>query len=114
MSLSRTALLGSCLLSMATLAACDRGANCGADAYRVLNGCAQLGACGYDSLETYMQYNELPPNAYANAQQYRAMILDAIEQRRWDWLGIAQGSGRTVTVTPQAAVKPNAQSGRAG
>jgi hypothetical protein len=97
-----------------TLAACDRGANCGADAYRVLNGCAQLGACGYDSLETYMQYNELPPNAYANAQQYRSMILDAIEQRRWDWLGIAQGSGRTVTVTPQAAVKPGAQTGRSG
>jgi hypothetical protein len=97
-----------------TLAACDRGANCGADAYRVLNGCAQLGACGYDSLETYMQYNELPPNAYANAQQYRSMILDAIEQRRWDWLGIAQGSGRTVTVTPQAAVKPSTQTGRSG
>ncbi len=97
-----------------TLAACDRGANCGADAYRVLNGCAQLGACGYDSLETYMQYNELPPNAYANAQQYRSMILDAIEQRRWDWLGIAQGSGRAVTVTPQAAAKPNAQTGRSG
>lgn len=97
-----------------TLAACDRGANCGADAYRVLSGCAQLGACGYDSLETYMQYNELPPNAYANAQQYRSMILDAIEQRRWDWLGIAQGSGRTVTVTPQAATRPGAQSGRSG
>jgi hypothetical protein len=93
-----------------TLAACDRGANCGADAYRVLNGCAQLGACGYDSLETYMQYNELPPTAYANAQLYRAMILDAIEQRRWDWLGIAQGSGRTVTVTPQAAAKPSSGS----
>ncbi len=90
-----------------TLAACDRGANCGADAYRVLNGCAQMGACGYDSLETYMQYNELPPNAYANAQQYRAMILDAIEQRRWDWLGIAQGSGRTTTVPPQAAARPS-------
>lgn len=89
-----------------TLAACDRGANCGADAYRVLNGCAQLGACGYDSLETYMQYNELPPNAYANAQQYRSMILDAIEQRRWDWLGIAQGSGRTVTIAPQIAGRP--------
>jgi hypothetical protein len=97
-----------------TLAACDRGANCGADAYRVLSGCAQLGACGYDSLETYMQYNELPPNAYANAQQYRSMILDAIEQRRWDWLGIAQGSGRTVTVTPQAAARPGAQAGRSG
>jgi hypothetical protein len=89
-----------------TLAACDRGANCGADAYRVLNGCAQLGACGYDSLETYMQYNELPPTAYANAQQYRAMILDAIEQRRWDWLGIAQGSGRAVILQPQATARP--------
>jgi hypothetical protein len=93
-----------------TLAACDRGANCGADAHRVLNGCAQLGACGYDSLETYMQYNELPPNAYANAQQYRAMILDAIEQRRWDWLGIAQGSGRSATVPPQAAARPQSGS----
>lgn len=91
-----------------TLAACDRGANCGADAYRVLNGCAQQGACGYTSLETYMQYNELAPNVYANAQQYRSMILDAISQGRWDWLGIQQGAGRTVVLpTPEArAPKP--------
>jgi len=95
-----------------TLAACDRGANCGADTYRVLNGCAQLGACGYDSLETYMQYNELPPNAYANAQQYRSMILDAIQQGRWDWLGIAQGSGRTVTIAPQIAGRPATNNAR--
>ena len=40
------------------LAACDRGANCSADAYRVLNGCANQGACGYTSLEAYMQFNE--------------------------------------------------------
>lgn len=86
-----------------TLAACDRGANCGADAYRVLNGCAQQGACGYTSLETYLQYNELAPNVYANAQQYRSMILDAISQGRWDWLGIQQGAGRTVVLpTPEA------------
>jgi hypothetical protein len=91
-----------------TLAACDRGANCGADAYRVLNGCAQQGACGYTNLETYMQYNELAPNVYANAQQYRSMILDAISQGRWDWLGIQQGAGRTVVLpTPEArAPKP--------
>jgi hypothetical protein len=100
-----------------TLAACDRGANCGADAYRVLNGCAQQGACGYENLETYMQYNELPPNVYANAQQYRSMILDAITQGRWDWLGIAAGSGRTVT--PPATIasapsnRPSIGSGRA-
>jgi hypothetical protein len=85
-----------------TLAACDRGANCGAESYRVLNGCAQQGACGYDNLQTYLQYNELPPNVYVNAQQYRSMILDAIAEGRWDWLGIAPGSGRTVT--PPATV----------
>lgn len=79
------------------LAACDRGANCGSDAYRVLNGCAQQGACGYQSLEAYMQFNELPPNVYAAALQNRATILDAIAQGRWDWLGIASGMGRTVT-----------------
>jgi hypothetical protein len=78
------------------LAACDRGANCGADNYRVLNGCAYQGACGYDSLETYMQFNELAPNVYAAAMQNRATILDAIAQGRWDWLGIAPGMGRTV------------------
>ncbi len=85
------------------LAACDRGANCGADAYKVLNGCAYQGACGYDSLETYMQFNELPPNVYAAALQNRATILDAIAQGRWDWLGIAAGMGRTVALTPVAA-----------
>ncbi len=78
------------------LAACDRGANCGADSYKVLNGCAYMGACGYDNLETYMQFNELPPNVYAAAMQNRATILDAIAQGRWDWLGIAAGMGRTV------------------
>lgn len=78
------------------LAACDRGANCGQDSQRVLNGCAWQGACGYDSLETYMQFNELPPNVYQAALANRNMILDAIAQGRWDWLGIAQGMGRTV------------------
>ncbi len=78
------------------LAACDRGANCGQDSQRVLNGCAWQGACGYDSLETYMQFNELPPNVYQAAQANRNLILDAIAQGRWDWLGIAQGMGRTV------------------
>ncbi len=85
------------------LAACDRGANCGTDSYRVLNGCAYNGACGYDNLETYMQFNELPPNVYAAAMQNRAVILDAIAQGRWDWLGIAPGMGRTVAPTPVAA-----------
>ncbi len=85
------------------LAACDRGANCGGDNLRVLNGCAYQGACGYDNLETYLQFNELPPNTYAAAMQNRATILDAIAQGRWDWLGIAPGMGRTVTTTPIAA-----------
>lgn len=86
-----------------TLAACDRGANCGADAQRVLSGCAYQGACGYESLEAYMQFNELAPNTYLAAQQNRATILDAIAQGRWDWLGIAAGSGRTVTTTAPVA-----------
>ena len=89
------------------LAACDRGANCGADNFRVLNGCAYQGACGYDNLETYMQFNELPPNTYAAAMQNRAVILDAIAQGRWDWLGIAAGMGRTVTTTTPVAAAPS-------
>lgn len=83
------------------LAACDRGSNCGSDNLRVLNGCAYQGACGYDNLETYMQFNELAPNTYAAAMQNRGVILDAIAQGRWDWLGIAPGMGRA-TVTPVA------------
>ena len=84
------------------LAACDRGANCSADALRVLNGCAYQGACGYQTLEAYMQFNELAPNVYLATQQNRATILDAIAQGRWDWLGIAAGSGRVVTATTPA------------
>lgn len=83
-----------------TLAACDRGANCSADALRVLNGCAYQGACGYQTLEAYLQFNELAPNVYLAAQQNRATILDAIAQGRWDWLGIAAGSGRVVATAP--------------
>ena len=89
-----------------TLAACDRGANCSADSLRVLNGCAYQGACGYDSLEAYLQFNELAPNVYLAAQQNRNTILEAIAQGRWDWLGIAAGSGRTVTTTPPVTTRP--------
>lgn len=78
------------------LVACDRGANCGADAQRVLAGCAWEGACGYDSLETYLQFNTLSPNQYQAVLANRALIADAIAQGRWDWLGIAQGMGRTI------------------
>lgn len=93
-----------------TFLACDRGANCGADSNRVLQGCATQGACGYTSLQSYMQFNELSPNAYANAQRYNAMIADAIEQGRWDLLGIAPGMGRTISpanpATPTAGTRP--------
>ena len=97
------------------LAACDRGANCSADAYRVLNGCANQGACGYNSLEAYMQFNELAPNVYAAAMQNRATILDAIALGRWDWLGIATGMGRTVapSTTPVTAGTPPGTTTRA-
>ena len=86
--------------------ACDRGANCGADANRVLQGCANQGACGYTSLQSYLQFNELSPNAFANAQRYSAMIADAIVQGRWDLLGIAPGMGRTVTPAPPPVARP--------
>jgi len=89
-----------------TLAACDRGANCGADATRILNGCAYQGACGYETLEAYMQFNELAPNVYLASQLNRATILDAIAQGRWDWLGIAAGSGRVVTTATPIATAP--------
>lgn len=85
------------------LAACDKGANCGPDTLRLLNGCAYQGYCGYQNLETYMQFNELPPNAFTQAQNFRNTIATAIAQGRWDWLGIAPGSGRTVTPTPPPA-----------
>ena len=88
------------------LAACDRGANCSADATRVLNGCAYQGACGYETLESSMQFNELAPNVYRASQLHRATILDAIAQGRWDWLGIAAGSGRVITVTTPIATAP--------
>jgi hypothetical protein len=91
-----------------TLSACDHGANCGPESYRVLSGCANQGVCGYQSLEDYMQFNELPPNTYVNAQQWRSFINDAIAEGRWDWLGIAQGMGRTVALTPP----PNRARGR--
>ena len=90
-----------------TLAACDRGANCSADSQRILNGCAYQGACGYDSLEAYLQFNELAPNVYLAAQQNRATILDAIAQGRWDWLGIAAGTGRVVTTPPATTAATN-------
>ena len=89
-----------------TLAACDRGANCGADATRILNGCAYQGACSYETLEAYLQFNELAPNVYLATQQNRATILEAIAQGRWDWLGIAAGSGRVATVTTPIATAP--------
>ncbi len=88
------------------LAACDFGGACGADNARMLSGCANQGYCGYQNLESYMQFNDLPPSVYANAQQNRADIINAIQNGRWDWLGIAPGSGRTVVLPPPPAVPP--------
>ena len=87
------------------LAACDKGANCGPDSLRLLNGCANQGYCGYQNLETYLQFNELPPSGFTQAQNFRNTIATAITQGRWDWLGIAAGSGRTVAPTPPAATQ---------
>ncbi len=82
------------------LAACDRGAVCDSSNTRVLNGCAYQGNCGYQDLQSYMQFNELAPNVYLAALQNQTLINNAIAQQRWDWLGIAPGMGRTVTNPP--------------
>jgi len=94
-----------------TMAACDRGANCGPDNTRMLNGCAYQGQCGYQTLESYMQFNELPPNVYLAALQNQALINNAIAQGHWDWLGIAPGMGRTVT-NPPAPTRPATKNGK--
>lgn len=97
-----------------TLAACDRGANCGPDNTRMLNGCAYQGQCGYQTLESYLQFNELAPNVYLAALQNQALINNAIAQGHWDWLGIAPGMGRTMTNPPAPATpaRPAAKTGK--
>ncbi|MBI3715222.1 MAG: hypothetical protein HY255_04425 [Betaproteobacteria bacterium] len=94
-----------------TMAACDRGVNCGPDNTRMLNGCAYQGQCGYQTLESYMQFNELAPNVYLAALQNQALINNAIAQGHWDWLGIAPGMGRTVT-NPPAPTRPATKNGK--
>ncbi len=89
-----------------TLASCDRGADCGADSTRVLNGCAYQGQCGYQDLQSYMQFNELAPNVYMSALQYQNMINSAIAQGHWDWLGIAPGMGRSAQAAAPTAPVP--------
>lgn len=68
--------------------ACEGGLDCGADHRDVLTACAMEGACGAPNYQTYLQQFAQSPYAYQETQRYQALIRSAIEQGRWDWLGI--------------------------
>lgn len=85
------------------LAACDRGANCGSDAIELLNRCTWGGQCGMTSVQQNLQVNELSPTGFLLAQQHSVLVLDAIQNQRWDVLGIAPGMGRTTPLPAATA-----------
>lgn len=69
--------------------ACDSGANCGNDHRDIMMSCALDGACGAPTLQAHLQQFAMSPYYYQEAQRYQDMIRSALEQGRWDWLGLA-------------------------
>lgn len=85
--------------------ACDGGSNCGTEHRDVLAACALDGACGAPNYQAYLQQFAQSPYHYQETLRYQALIRSAIEQGRWDWLGL----GATTTLgmrPPQVPVAP--------
>ncbi|MBL8517674.1 MAG: hypothetical protein JNM76_11985 [Betaproteobacteria bacterium] len=68
--------------------ACDGGLDCGAEHRDVLTACALEGACGAPNYQSYLQQFAQSPYQYQETLRFQALIRSAIEQGRWDWLGI--------------------------
>ncbi|MDX2221075.1 MAG: hypothetical protein SF172_18820 [Burkholderiales bacterium] len=68
--------------------ACEGGLDCGAEHREVLAACALEGACGAPNYQAYLQQFAQSPYQYQETLRYQALIRSAIEQGRWDWLGL--------------------------
>jgi hypothetical protein len=92
------------------LLACDNGANCGGDSRDILMSCAMDGACGAPNMQAYLQQFALSPFHYQEALRYQEMIRSAVEQGRWDWLGLSTpptlGSRPVGLPTPPSQTPP--------
>lgn len=69
--------------------ACEGGLNCGAEHRDVLTACALEGACGAPNYQAYLQQFAQSPYHYQETLRYQELIRSAIEQGRWDWLGLS-------------------------
>jgi hypothetical protein len=81
--------------------ACEGGLDCGADHRDVTTACAMEGACGAPNYQAYLQQFAQSPYQFQETQRFQALIRSAIEQGRWDWLGI--GSTATLGFRPPPA-----------
>lgn len=68
--------------------ACEGGLDCGADHRDVLTACALEGACGAPNYQAYLQQFAQSPYQYQETLRFQELIRSAIEQGRWDWLGL--------------------------
>ena len=78
--------------------ACDGGSNCGTEHRDVLTACALDGACGAPNYQAYLQQFAQSPYHYQETLRYQELIRSAIEQNRWDWLGL--GATTTLGMRP--------------
>jgi len=81
--------------------ACDSGLDCGSEHRDLLSACAMDGACGAPNYQAYLQQFAQSPYHYQETQRYQELIRSAIEQGRWDWLGL--GGQATLGFRPPPA-----------
>lgn len=84
--------------------ACEGGLDCGADHRDVLTACALEGACGAPNYQAYLQQFAQSPYQYQETLRYQELIRSAIEQGRWDWLGL--GGTTVLGFRPPPAAAP--------
>lgn len=87
-----------------SLLACENGLDCGSGSRYLNLQCASQGFCGASDLTAYLQQFGLSPYQYQQAINYRETIRSAIEQRRWDWIGL--GFPPTVGVAGRPPIPP--------
>jgi hypothetical protein len=81
--------------------ACDGGLDCGSEHRDVMTACALEGACGAPNYQAYLQQFAQSPYQYQETLRYQELIRSAIEQGRWDWLGL--GSTTVLGMRPPPA-----------
>ena len=83
------------------LAACDMGANCGAESAQVLYACAMQGNCGAQDFREHLFFFEHSPQQSQRLQEYETQLLQAMRTGDWTYFNFHRGPSQRNWMTIQ-------------